>query len=307
VATLAIVNPLAARRTPRRTWRRLRDEVPGVRDWEWLTTRYAGHATELARAAAASHGRYERVAVVGGDGTVGEAAQGLAHTDLPLAIIPAGTGNDIARNLAIPRHPLAAARLAATGTPRTIDLGEVRTPEATRGFVNVAGFGFDAEAAERVNRLPRVVGGTLPYLVGTLQTLWRYAAPRVRLSLDGRQIEARIFLVAVGNCASYAGGMRIVPLARPDDGMLDVCLVHALSRLEVLRVIPRLYSGGHESHPAVKLFRCRSLEGEVLSAASDRAPVRVSCHADGEQVGGLPVRFAIQPGALRCVTGPAQG
>jgi len=171
MATLAIVNPLAARRTPRRTWRRLRDEVPAVRDWEWLATRYAGHATELARAAAASRERYERVVVVGGDGTVGEVAQGLARTDLPLAIIPAGTGNDIARNLAIPRHPLAAARLAATGAPRPIDLGEVRTREATRHFVNVAGFGFDAEAAERVNRLPRMVGGTLPYLVGALQTL----------------------------------------------------------------------------------------------------------------------------------------
>jgi len=306
---LAIINPEAGRRAGLRTWRRLRTKAAAItRDWECVTTRYAGHATALARAAATTR-RYDRVVVLGGDGTVSEVASGLADSETPLCIIPVGTGNDIARNLAIPRHPIAAARLAASGSPRAIDLGRVETFATSRSvtyFVNVAGLGFDAEAAWRVKRLPRLVGGTLPYLVGTLQTLWQYAAPRVRVSLDAQVIVLPLFMAAIGNCAAYAGGMRIVPTARPDDGIFDVCLVHALPRLEVLRMIPRLYSGGHVSHPAVRLIRCRTLAAEVLSA-SDRGPDRVFCHADGERVGPLPARFTIRPDALRCVTGRLPG
>jgi YegS/Rv2252/BmrU family lipid kinase len=306
VTLLAIINPEAGRRTGLRTWRRLRAEAAAItHDWAYVTTRYRGHATALARAASRS-GRYERVVVVGGDGTVSEVATGLADSQTPLGIIPVGTGNDAARNLAIPRDPVAAAWLAATGSPRAIDLGRVEafaTSPSVSYFVNVAGLGFDAEAAWRVNRLSRLMGGTLPYLVGTLQTLWHYAAPRVRVSLDAQVIVLPLFMVAVGNCAAYAGGMRIVPTARPDDGAFDVCLVHALPRLEVLRMIPRLYSGRHVSHPSVRLIRCRTLSAEVLSS-NDHGPRRVFCHADGEQVGGLPAHFAIRPAALRCVTGP---
>jgi YegS/Rv2252/BmrU family lipid kinase len=309
VTLLAIINPEAGRRTGLRTWLRLRAEAADVtRDWARVMTRYRGHATVLARAAATTR-RYERVVVFGGDGTVSEVAAGLADSETPLGIIPVGTGNDAARNLAIPRNPIAAARLAATGSPRAIDLGRVETFAMSRSvsyFVNVAGLGFDAEAAWRVNRLSRLVGGTLPYVVGTLHTLWQYAAPRVRVSLDDQVIVLPLFMIAVGNCAAYAGGMRIVPTARPDDGAFDVCLVHALPRLEVLRMIPRLYSGGHVSHPSVKLIRCRTLAAEVLNS-NDRGPRRVFCHADGQQVGCLPARFAIRPAALRCVTGSLPG
>jgi YegS/Rv2252/BmrU family lipid kinase len=308
-ATLVILNPAAGKRLAARIWRRLRAEASQVRDWQCVMTERRGHATELARAAAASGSprQYARVVVVGGDGTVCEAANGLAHSETPLAIIPAGTGNDVAHNLAIPDDPFAAATLAATATPRPIDLGEVQTDHSTTYFVNVAGFGFDAEAAWRANRLPHLVGGTLPYLIGTLLTLWHYASPRMRVRVDSQTVDARLFMVAVGNCASYAGGMRIVPSARPDDGALDVCVVRGLGRLELLRLIPRLYSGGHVTHPAVEVLRCRTLEAEVVGAATAAGPVRVLCHADGEQVGGLPARFAIRPGALQCVTGPAPG
>jgi diacylglycerol kinase (ATP) len=306
VATLAILNPVAGRRAAAGTWRRIRAEVPATRDWECVPTERRGHATVLAREAASLLNRYERVVAIGGDGTVGEIASGLASSDTPLAVVPAGTGNDLARNLLIPFDPVAAARLATTAAARRIDLGEVRTPLARRHFVNIAGVGFDAEVAWRVNRLPRVLGGTLPYVAGVLQTLWRYAAAGLRITIDGESIERPTFLVAVGNCASYAGGMRIVPEARPDDGRLDVCLVRDLSRLEVLRLVPRLYSGGHVSHPAVEMFRCRTLVAEAVPRATDAASDRVLCHADGEHVGGLPVRFAIRPGALWCVTGPAR-
>src|SRR4051812_24068605 len=123
--TLAIVNPLAGRRAAERTWQRLRAEGPETRAWECVGTRRRERATELARAALAGDSCHERVVAIGGDGTVCEVANGLALSQMPLAIVPTGTANDVARNLGIPRDPLAAARLAACAPPRAIDLGEV--------------------------------------------------------------------------------------------------------------------------------------------------------------------------------------
>ena len=294
VRTLAIVNPAAGRRAAPRIWQHIRAAVEATRSWECATSQGPDHARALA--AAAAQGGFERVIAIGGDGTVCEVANGLAGSQTTLGIIPAGTGNDVCDNLAIPRNPIAAARLAATGEPRSIDLCQIQTRQRASYFVNIAGFGFDAEASWRVNRLPKVVGGTLPYVAGVLQTLWRYRSPRMRVSIDGQHVDRRVFLVAVGNCPSYAGGMRIVPRAVPNDGLLDVCLVKDLKRIDVLRIVPKLYSGGHVAHPAVEMFRCRSVTAD--------ADARVLCQADGELVGELPVRFGILPGALQSVTGP---
>ena len=299
MSTLAILNPVAGKHAGRRVWERVQESVAAAREWKCVTTASAGHARELAQAAA--NDGYDRVVVIGGDGTVFEVANGLAHSSAALAIIPAGTANDVAVNLGIPRKPAAAAALAATAAPRGIDLCHIETAQTSAFFLNVAGFGFDAEVAWRVNRAPKLLigGGTLPYVAGVLETLWRYQAPRMRLSIDGKSVDRAVFLVAVGNCDSYGGGMRIVPRARPDDGLLDVCVVRDVSRFEVLKLLPRLYSGGHVGHPSVELFRCRELTAD--------ADGRVLCQADGELVGGLPARFAILPAALQCVTGPLAG
>jgi diacylglycerol kinase (ATP) len=293
MSTLVIVNPAAGGRTAIRAWQRIRDHL----DADCAITERPGHARQLAQAAANSG--YERVIAIGGDGTVSEVADGLARSDTALGIVRAGTGNDIGQNLGIPNDPVAAARLATTGTPRSIDLCELHTGARSAHFLGIAGFGFDAEVAWRANRLPKLWGGTAPYVAGVLQTLWRYRSPRMRLTLDDQVVEERVFLVAVGNCPTYGGGMRIAPRAQPDDGLLDVCLVKDLSRVEVLRIMPRLYSGGHIGHPAVQMFRCRS-----VSAGAD---ARVLCQADGELVGALPARFGVLAGALRCVTGSASG
>ena len=295
--TLAILNPAAGRHAGARAWQHIQQTVATTREWEYVPTRTAGHARELAESAARDG--YDHVVAIGGDGTVFEVVNGLAQSAISLAIVPVGTANDFATNLGIPRQPAAAANLAATGTARPIDLCRLETAEASAYFVNVAGFGFDADVAWRVNRKPKHFGGTLPYIAGVLETLWRYRSPRMRIRIDGHLVDQAVFLVAVGNCASYGGGMRIVPAARPDDGLLDVCLVQDLSRVEVLKLLPRLYSGRHVGHPNISLFRCSEVTAD--------ADVRVLCQADGELVGGLPARFGILPGALRCVTGPVPG
>jgi YegS/Rv2252/BmrU family lipid kinase len=294
VRTFGIVNPVAGHGAAKRVWRQI---SAVTRSWDCATSEGPGHTRELAQTAVQDG--YERVIAVGGDGTVSEAASGLAHSSAILGIVPAGTGNDIAHNLAIPRDALAAANLAGSAAPRCLDLCEVTTRDRTAYCLNVAGFGFDAKVARRVNHMPKLLGGTLPYVAGVLHTLWQYSAPMMRISIDDRKLERRVFLVAVGNCPTYGGGMRIVPAAQPDDGLLDVCVVNDLSRFEVLRILPRLYSGGHVSHPAVELFRCRSITADADGG--------VLCQADGELLGELPARFAVLPGALRCATGQAPG
>ena len=293
---LVVVNPAAGNGRAARVWERVARALTGagLTDWESVTTAGVGHARELAHAAAIAG--CERVVAVGGDGTICEVANGVAHTSTAVGMVPAGTGNDSCRNLGIPRLPFAAARLALSGPIRTIDLGEVQTERGSTFFVNVAGFGFDAEVSSRVNALPKRLGGTVPYVLGVLQTLRHFRSPSLRLMIGGRRVTRRVFVVAVANCASYAGGMRIAPDARPDDGLFDVCVVGDLSRLAVVRLIPKLYSGGHRSHPAVELFRCDEVQAQ--------SSVRVRCQADGELVGDLPARFTIHPRGLRCVTGP---
>jgi diacylglycerol kinase (ATP) len=272
-------------------WRSLSGTATG----DCVMTEHAGHARDLARSAAADG--IERVVAVGGDGTISEVANGLAGSNTALAIIPAGTGNDCARNLGIPSDPPAAARLALSGVQRAIDLGEIQTSSGPNYFVNVAGFGFDAEVAARVELLPAwlAVGSTLPYILAVLQMLWRYQSPRIAILADGRTIDQRCFVVAVANAPSYGGGMQVAPGAQPDDGIFDVCVIGDISRVEALRLVPKLYSGGHRTHHAVEFFRCTELHAS--SAAS------VQCQADGELVGNLPATFKIHPGGLQCVTG----
>src|SRR5438874_716692 len=182
MAILAIISPAAGRHSGARIWDWVRARVEHARKWECVTSERPGHARELATGAVA---RYERVIAVGGDGTVCEVANGLAHSQTPLGIIPVGTANDLSHNLGIPHDPAAAAALAATGVARPIDLGEIHTSRSTRYFVNVAGFGFDAEVAARVNRMPKVIGGTMPYIAGVLQTLRQYDSPRMRSGIAG--------------------------------------------------------------------------------------------------------------------------
>jgi YegS/Rv2252/BmrU family lipid kinase len=293
--TLVVINPVAGNGRAWRVWERARTGIADGCTWEIAATTRVGHATELARGAAEAG--YERVVAVGGDGTVCEVANGLAGSTTAVGIVPAGTGNDCAANLGLPRDPCAAARLAFAGQPRPIDLGHITTTTAAAWFVNIAGFGFDAEVTWRLNRLRRLGSGTVPYVIGVIQTLFHFAIPRMRVTLDGRAMDTDVFLVAVANGPSYGGGMRIAPDAAMDDGILDICVVRAISRSDVLRLVPRMYSGGHRDHPAVEFYRCR----ELLAESSNL----VRCQADGQPLGPVPARFTVQPRGLLCITGRA--
>ena len=236
-----------------------------------------------------------RVIVCGGDGTLHLAAQELAGGDTALGIIPAGTGDDNARTLGIPRGDVAAAtRLAATGPVSHIDLGRVVVADGTeRVFLGVLSSGFDSLVNERANVMTWP-NGNARYVVAILGELRTFRPVPYRAVVDGRPVEGEAMLVAVGNGVSYGGGMRVCPDATPDDGMLDVTWLHGVSKATFLRVFPQVFSGSHVRSPHVSTTRAAAIE---LDAPGQLA------YADGERVGPLPATITIERGALPVVRG----
>lgn len=288
-----VVNPAAGRGKARTTWAGIAPLAAQYGATVQFTER-PGHATDLARRAADAG--CERVVAVGGDGTISEVANGLIGTGAALAVIPSGTGNDLCRTLNIPRNGVEAAQLALTGDTRAIDVGEVA---GGRYFVNIVGVGFDAEVTRATNAFPKYLGGTVPYILGILKTLWRYSPTPMEIDVDGRRYDRKVLLMAVGVAQSYGGGMRILPDAILDDGLFDVCISGDVGRMEVLGLVPKLYSGGHVGHPKVEFAR-----GTQISI---RSSVPVAVHADGDVIGELPQTFSIHPGALQVVSGVQPG
>ncbi|HLU74369.1 MAG TPA: YegS/Rv2252/BmrU family lipid kinase [Nonomuraea sp.] len=247
-------------------------------------------ADALARACLAVAERPDALVAFGGDGLVHLAVQAVAGTDVPLGIIPAGTGNDIAAALGLPRKdPIAAARTVLRMRPRPVDAALISTDEGEELFAGVVCCGFDSRVNERANRLTWPPG-MARYLVATAQELRAFEPIPFRVTLDdGEPYEQEAMLVAVGNTSSYGAGMRVCPDARPDDGLLDVMLVEALGKAEFLRVFPRVYRGTHVTHPAVTVRRARKVRLEAPG---------VVAYADGERIGPGPVTCEVRPGAL---------
>lgn len=253
----------------------------------------------------------DAVVVCGGDGIVHLAANVLAGGDVPLGVIPSGTGNDAADVLGVSHRPEAAAGQVLTslaaGSVRRIDVGRCDGPPllpgTNRAFVGLLCAGFDSAVNDRANRMRWPRGAARYNLALAVETIRLRARPfRLTLTLDdGATTELAVpaTLVAVGNGSQYGGGKRIAPHARWDDGILGVTVIGPVSRMTLARLAPTLPRAGHVGHPAVQLYRAR----EILLDAADTV-----AYADGEPVGSLPIRAWVQPDALPVlapVPGPA--
>jgi len=237
------------------------------------------------------------LAVTGGDGTVNLGVNLCAGTDTILAIAAAGTGNDIARALKLPLHDAAAAaKVIATGTVRTIDAG--RHTDARGGvhwFAGVLGAGFDSVVNERANTWgwPK---GRMRYNLAIARELAVFRPIPYVVEVDGVRHSTAAMLVAVGNGPSYGGGMMVCPQASLDDGLFDILVLHEISKLEFLRVFPKVFSGRHVGHPAVEILRGRQVRLEASGIVG---------YADGERFAPLPVTVEVVPAALKVlVAGP---
>ena len=280
-----LTNPTSGKglgsRTVQHAVDRLRDAGQRVRS---LAGRDGEEALDLARKCVADG--VDTLAVVGGDGMVHLALQAVANTETRLGLIPAGTGNDVARYFDIPRDdPAAATDVVIAGKERRVDLARV----GATYFVTVMAAGFDAIVNERANamRWPR---GQMRYNLATVAELRTLKPIPYVVELDGEQERFEATLVAVGNGASFGGGLRITDGAVLDDGLLDVVWFRPLSRRALLRNYPKLFKGTHVHHPDYRHRRVRSV---TLAAPG------ITAYADGERVGPLPLTVEVAPLALR--------
>jgi diacylglycerol kinase (ATP) len=229
--------------------------------------------------------------VTGGDGVVSNALQVLAGSGIPLGIIPAGTGNDHAREFGIPtKDPEAAADIIIDGWTETIDLGRIRDGNGDqKWFGTVAAAGFDSLVTDRANRMswPH---GRLRYYTAMLAELSQLRLLPFRMVLDGtHEIDADITLAAFGNTRSYGGGMLVCPHANHTDGLLDITMLTQASRTKLLRVFPTVFKGTHVELDAVKTARASSIYVESPG---------INVYADGDFACLLPAEIHAVPAAL---------
>lgn len=249
----------------------------------------AAHAGQLVREAV-DRGT-DALVVVGGDGVIGLAIQALAGTDIPLGIIPAGTGNDHAREYSIPTgDPEAAADVVADGWVRTVDLGRIEGADGTvKWFGTVLAAGFDSLVSDRANRM-RWPRGRMRYNLAILAELSRLRPLPFRLVLDEKpEITGSFTFIAIGNTRSYGGGMRICPDADPTDGLLDVTMVASASRTRLVRLFPTVFKGTHIHLDEVSTDRARTV---IVDSPG------INAYADGDFAMPLPVTVSAVPGAL---------
>ena len=250
---------------------------------EVLLTEGVGHARELTKSAVRRGARL--VLAWGGDGTINEVASALAFDGVPLGIIPAGSGNGLARELGVDRRAERAIADALQAVPRPMDMGDIDG----RLFANMAGIGFDAHIASRFATATR--RGLAGYAAITARALRSYVPRRYRITIGGVETAHRAILVTIANSAQFGNNARIAPGARVDDGELDLVVVEERSRFATICQMPRLFNGTADRMPGCTIRRIRSAVIE-----SDEPMVY---HVDGEPVaGGTTLRARIHPGAL---------
>ncbi|MEU3018230.1 MULTISPECIES: YegS/Rv2252/BmrU family lipid kinase [unclassified Nocardiopsis] len=237
------------------------------------TGRSAADSRRLARLAAAD--RPDALVAVGGDGLVHQVLQGVVGTGVPLAVIPAGSGNDVARAFGVPKgSPDRMAEAILAGRTRASDVVRLTTADGRqRYYMSVLACGFDARVNERVNNF-RFGMGRFGYLVGFVAELRSFRPIDFRIDVDDRRIAEPGMLVAVGNTSAYGGGMHVCAEAVPDDGLLDVVFVRQGPLGRFLRLFPRVFNGSHLELDEVVFARGRrvTIRGEAGTAYADGEP-----------------------------------
>lgn len=240
-------------------------------------------------AAESSRAGYDRVVIAGGDGSLNLAVREFDLARGTLALIPTGSGDDFAKVTGIPRNVRAACENVLLGRVREID---VALANGLR-YLGVAGLGFDSEVAELANRNVRWLRGSAVYLYAIFRVLPKFTPRLVSIRSENGSRDEHIMFAAIGNTRQYGGGIRITPDAVIDDGLLDVCIVHRTTRVELLKTLPKAYTGAHVKSPFVEMARGKEFHFD--------SEVAMAVYADGEPLTRTPVSFGIAPEKLRVV------
>jgi diacylglycerol kinase (ATP) len=304
--TLVILNPASAGGTTGRRALSLRERLEArFGGLEFRTTQGPRDATRIAREACRSG--VERLLVAGGDGTTSEVAAGLlecAFESRPaLGLLPLGSGLDLARSLSLPRDLEGALDVIEAGALRRVDAGEIEYRDdrgaMRRGyFVNESSAGLSGETVRLVGASSKRLGPRLGFLVGAVGAILGHRPVDLAVEIDDVRIyEGPVSMVVAANGAYFGAGMRVAPNALVDDGKLEIVLLRGLSIPRLLANLPSLYRGAHLRHPSVSTHRARKL---VLIPKEAGAPIDV----DGENLGTLPLRAEVLPGALSVFAPP---
>ena len=288
--TKLIVNPASGQETAI-------DHLPAINarlredgDVDVVLTAGEGDGVEAGRRAALEG--YDRVFVAGGDGTLNEVLNGLAHVEgalaaITLAVVPLGTGNDFATAIGVPESPDHAIDALLGGAVVPVDVGRVND----RCFLNISAGGFIADVSDAVNPQLKTVLGKLAYLVGGARVLLDYEPLAATVTNGADASDASLLAFAVCNSRLIGGGRLIAPHAVIDDGWLDVCLIHAMPALEFVALLSRVSSGDHVDDDRVAYFRTQALE-----LVFDRA---IRINTDGQVLEAARCRYDVLPGAAR--------
>ncbi len=283
---IILLNPAAGRQKARGRFRSALDALrrAGERP-EIEESRNADHLVELARQAAAA--KPDLVVSAGGDGTHHFVLNGLWGTEAPLGILSLGSGNDLVKSLGVPVEPAAAAEVLLKGRRRDVDLARV----GSTVYGCIAGVGFDSVVTRFANEQVKRVHGSLAYAWSIARCLDQYRSHSVEIRAgDEERFNGEIIFVTVGNTVSYGGGVKMAPFAQPDDGLLDVCIVTRMPKLELLRWVPAAYRGTHLRNRNILYFQSHTVS---LASAS-----RLELFGDGEYLQDLPATIEVEPKAM---------
>lgn len=283
-----IYNPAAGRGRARRTVSEVEERLRagGAR----VDCEPSASPQDLIRIAGeSSRGAYDRVVVCGGDGTLNLAIREFDLAKGTLALIPTGSGDDFAKVTGVPRDIAGACRNVLTGSVREVD---VALANGIR-YLGVAGLGFDSEVADYANRHVTWLRGSAVYLYAILRVLPKFKPRPVRIRTENGSRDQAIMFAAVGNTRQYGGGIRITPDAQIDDGLLDLCIVHETSRAQLLKTLPKAYTGAHVKSSFVEVGRGREFHFD--------SELPMAVYADGEPLTRTPVSFGIATQKLKFV------
>ena len=302
---LAIVNPNAGKGKGQKDWHIIAEFMRKVNlTFAVKFTEAKGHAVLITQEAVKDGCR--RIITIGGDGTLNEVVNGVftnetcLSSDISLALIPVGTGNDWGRMFGIPPNYEKAVSIINDGKQMLHDIGLVNyfdgSEQKKRYFINIAGLGFESVVVKRTNyQKDRGHSGKAIYFYNLLLSLLSYKNTRAEIIVDGEKKSADVFSINVGNGKYCGGGMRQTPDAVPDDGLLDVTVINGIGKIEIIRSLKMLYDGTILSHPKVDGYRCRNLK-----VSSDSL---IPTQADGESLGHTPAEFSIIPSSINIIYG----
>jgi YegS/Rv2252/BmrU family lipid kinase len=230
---------------------------------------------------------------VGGDGTLNEVINGILESGqrVPFGLVSAGHGGDFARTAGTSKHIDVAVQRACSGRTRAIDAGRATFDDGTsRAFINVAGLGFDALVAERVQKM-RLPGSTLPYLAAAFSTLATFKNIEVKIDADGAARQTKAVFVQIANAKYMGGGLMMAPDADIEDGDLQLAIIGDFKKPELLRALPGVYKGKHVNLAKFSQIPAKRIRVETMQPAK--------IQVDGEMMGAAPVTFTVEPGALQ--------